>query len=137
MVVGAITGGSWYSLTLPEMVALALRAGPARWFAWLAAAGILVAVASVLTGANRAGRALTPRPALWLGAAAFVLSLGTGSVARHLVRQAYLAPHLQPAAWQVQPQWDVFGVFALVLVLGIAFVVYLLTRLRSADTRAV
>ncbi|MBC7340644.1 MAG: cytochrome ubiquinol oxidase subunit I [Firmicutes bacterium] len=133
----ALAGGGWYSLTLPGPVPAALGAGPARWLGWLAAAGILAAVASVLAAAGRIGHGLTVGPAFWLGTAALVLSLGTGSVARLLVRQAYLAPHLQAAAWQVQPQWDVFGVFALVLVLGIAFVVYLLTRLRSADTRAV
>lgn len=51
----ALAGGGWYSLTLPGPVAAALGAGPARWLGWLAAAGILAAVASVQPGASAMG----------------------------------------------------------------------------------
>lgn len=50
------------------------------------------------------------------------------AIQRHLVRQALLQPHLTPADWQVSPQWDVFAIFALLLVGALGLVGFLLWR---------
>lgn len=129
----ALAGGLWYSQTLPTPIRAALGKGPAPLLGWLALATILLAEAAVLRAARRnsAGRASAGLASTGLdpvGILGLILAVGAGAVARHLVRQAYLVPYLDPAAWQLRPQWDVFAVFALLLIAGLIFVGYLLLR---------
>lgn len=51
------------------------------------------------------------------------------AVQRHLVRQALLAPNINTAAdWKLQPQWDVFAIFAVLLVGTLGLIGYLTIR---------
>ncbi len=91
------------------------------------AAGALGAVGLVIAFLGWKGAA---RPLYgWAGLGSLVLSTGLLAVQRHLVRQAILAPHINAATdWKLSPQWDVFVVFALLLVTAIGLMGYLALR---------
>lgn len=116
----------WYLSTLSSEGALSL---------WLpATAGALAVVAFVVALAGHGGE---PVPAFgWGTLLALSLSTALLAVQRHLVRQALLSPHLNAATdWKLQPQWDLFLLFALLLVGTISLLGYLTARYLRA-TRA-
>lgn len=91
---------------------------------WAAGALGLVGFAALLAG-ERARRSL---PAGWLGLGAPAAGAVLLAVQRHLVRQAVLAPNITAADWKLQPQWDVFVLFALLLVGSLGLIGYLVRR---------
>lgn len=64
----------------------------------------------------------------WLSLGTIAGSAALLAVQRHPVRQALLRPHLTSADWQVSPQWDVFAIFALLLVGVTALIGFLLVQ---------
>lgn len=58
------------------------------------------------------------------------------AISRHRLRAMYLNPELDPNALKVAPQWDVFVVFALLLVAGIVVVAWMLAKLARGNDPA-
>lgn len=122
-IVLAVPAGLWYMSTLPstEAVRMALVGAACG----LAAVGLLAyAVAGVKE----------PKPLLaWAGLTCLALAGVVLAVQRHLVRQAALAPNITAADWKLQPQWDVFAIFALLLVGTLGLIGYLFVRFLRAS----
>ena len=119
--------GPWFLFSLPEPVRGAFLGGRTAETTVLALGIGLGLAAIVLVLARR------PREAAVALAATLVLM----AVVRDRVRAGYLAPHYSPQALQVEPQTAAVVLFFLLLVLGLATVGWMLSRLfRSAGTRA-
>ena len=69
--------------------------------------------------------ASAPRSLLASGIAIFG-TISLMAVIRHLVRVAFLQPYFDPRSLPVRGQWGVFGIFALLLVAGLATVGWML-----------
>ncbi len=112
----------WYLGTLSPEAAGAVPI----WLPWTA-----VAVAFLGTAGLYVGDWLAPRPALaWVGFGGLAGAALMLAVQRHLVRQAVLAPHITAQDWKVSPQWDVFAIFAVMLLAAVGLIGYLLLRFR-------
>jgi len=111
----------WYQSTLLAPGADAVRA----WLVWPAAAVGALALVAAMAAEIRGARSPL---AGW--ATVGLLGAGTAllAVQRHLVRQAMVDPHLTAADWKLQPQWDVFAIFAVLLVGTLSLIAYMLVR---------
>jgi hypothetical protein len=114
-------GGFWFLLSLPPWIRDRFLGNDALSTSVLAAAILLAVVAMGVV-----------RRSLPVGAAAIGLTVTLMAVVRHLVREAYLAPHFDPYAQPVRGQWVVFTLFALLLVAGIATVLWMLRQFAAA-----
>lgn len=113
----AVGAGYWYMSTLTVAPNILL----------LGAIGFLGALGYIFL--VTAGRSQSPRLIAWLGMGGLTLSAVAQGVQRHLVRQSLLAPYITPAAdWKLQPQRDVFAIFAVLLVGTIGLLGYLVLR---------
>jgi hypothetical protein len=61
-----------------------------------------------------------------LATAAIVGTVGLMAIVRFLLRRAYLNPYFDPRTLPVESQWVVFGLFVLLLVVGLAIVAWML-----------
>jgi len=68
----------------------------------------------------------TARLSLTASTIAIVGTISLMAVIRHLVRVAYLQPYFDPSSLPVHGQWVVFGLFAVLLLAGIATVAWML-----------
>lgn len=119
----------WYLSTFAD----AARAAVTMLFPVAAAALAGVALVLAFMGLKGAKRPLNA----WLTLGAMVLSTALLAVQRHLVRQALLSPKIDLAAdWKLSPQWDVFTIFALLLVFTLGLIGYMVLRfMRSSSPR--
>jgi hypothetical protein len=62
-----------------------------------------------------------------------VLAITLMSITRHSLRELYLQPHLDVRTIPVNPQWTVFGIFAVVLVVGLAVVGWMVWQFVKAS----
>jgi len=118
----------WFLGTLSE----AAKSGLIPVMLWVIGAMAIAAYALFLL-AERTGRG--PLFA-WIGMALLTLGGAGLAIQRHLVRQALLEQYLVPADWKVEPQWDVFAIFAVLLVIAIALVGYLTYRFFKPASRS-
>jgi hypothetical protein len=107
--------GFWFLLSLPAEIRRMFFGADA-----LATALLVVAVALAVLALLAALKSLA--------AASFAIfgTIALMSIIRHLVRTAYLQPHFDPRALAVEGQWVVFGIFAVLLLVGIATVAWML-----------
>jgi hypothetical protein len=75
-----------------------------------------------------------PRRPVAGASASLLLAISSMATARHAVRSAYLAPHFDVSTLPVQPMWDVFAVFAVLLVVGLGVVAWMLRKLFGPTT---
>jgi hypothetical protein len=123
MTLALIAGGPvgvWYLTTIPA----AGRAAVAGWLLTLAGLTLLLGFGLFLLAERRERRPMLA----WAGMGALVAGSVLLAVQRHLVRQALLAPHVTNADWRIQPQWDVFLIFAVMLVSALSLIGYLVYR---------
>lgn len=110
----------WYQSTLPAEGAAAVQ----PWILIAAGAAAVLGYVVLLMGGTK-----QRRPVLaWLGMAGLTVTGVFLAVQRHLVRQAIMAPNLTAADWKLQPQWDVFAIFAVLLVGTLGLIAYLVVR---------
>lgn len=107
--------GFWFLATLPRDTRDAFMGGDR-----LSTGIFIAAVALALLAMAAARRSLAA------SAVALVGTIGLMSVMRHLLRVAALRPYFDPRALPVEGQWVVFGLFALLLVGGLATVGWML-----------
>ncbi|HOJ20355.1 MAG TPA: hypothetical protein PLU39_11770 [Armatimonadota bacterium] len=103
--------GTWFLFSLPKP-ALDLFSGGMTPSLLLLGLGILLGVAAI--GLLRVH--------LWLGTAAIAVALACMAILRHQVRLSYVAPYFNPETLAVQPQWGVFAIFAVALVVALGIV---------------
>ncbi|MDF2630710.1 MAG: hypothetical protein K0R39_4541 [Symbiobacteriaceae bacterium] len=121
-----IPAGLWFYNTLPSrdglLLPLVIAAG---------GLGLVGLLAFLLAGVKER------RPSMaWMGLFGLTLGAVALAVQRHLVRQAALSPNITAADWKLSPQWDVFGIFAVLLVLTIGLIGYLFVRFLRAPAQA-
>lgn len=111
--------GSWFLLSLPKQTMMRFMGGGTIATALLAV-GILLAVATLVTGFKR-----LVLPSLWLTLPlVYVMSF-----MRDVVRGNFLIPYFNPTTVPVQVQWSPLVLFLVSLVLGLAVVVWMLLQL--------
>lgn len=111
--------GSWFLFSLPKQTMLRFMGGGTIATALLAV-GILLAVATLITGFKR-----LVFPTLWLTLPlVYVMSF-----MRDVVRGNFLAPYFDPTTVPVQVQWSPLVLFIVTLALGLAVVVWMLMQL--------
>lgn len=111
--------GMWFLFSIPKEIRMNFLGESLADTAilWL---GVFIALGAMHFAMKR-------RVPIAIGMAVAVIALM--AVARHRLRQMYLDPHIDPAALKVAPQWDAFILFAVLLLGGIATVVWMLTKL--------
>jgi hypothetical protein len=116
--------GLWFLFSLPANVRALFLGGSAVHTAhlWAGVGFALVALMLSLLAVNAA----RPCGLLWAASATLLLTISLMATVRHFVRGAYLAPHFDPATLAVRPMWDVFAVFALLLVAGLGVIGWML-----------
>lgn len=120
--------GLWFLTSLPAGIRHLFLGGDN-----LATAILVVAIALALVAM------MTALKSLALGATCLVGTLCLMAVIRHLVRVAYLRPYFDPGSLPVEGQWVVFGLFAVLLLAGLATVGWMLFKFfspRSANVPA-
>lgn len=111
--------GSWFLLSLPKQTMMRFMGGGTIATALLAV-GILLAVATLVTGFKR-----LVLPTLWLTLPlVYVMSF-----MRDVVRGNFLVPYFNPTTVPVQVQWSPLVLFLVSLVLGLGVVVWMLLQL--------
>ncbi|MCE1225805.1 MAG: hypothetical protein LWW87_04855 [Geobacteraceae bacterium] len=111
--------GTWFLLSLPQQTLQRFMGGGTTATALLAV-GILLAVATLVTGFKR-----LVLPSLWLTLPlVYVMSF-----MRDVVRGNFLAPYFNPTTVPVQVQWSPLVFFLVTLVVGIGLVIWMLSRL--------
>lgn len=116
--------GAWFLFALPPHVrAVFLGGWPGHTS--LLAASVLMAVLALVV----APRSLTG------GSLLIALTLCGMAVVRHRVRALMLQPVFSPSELAVRPQWGAFALFAVLLVAGLAVVVWMTMRLAQARPR--
>lgn len=113
----------WYQRTLPATVTGHFGGLENGLMVAAAVIGLLMALSWWMAGRSS-------RPATWAGAGA-LLTVGMVAllaVLRHQVRTLSLQPALDPAAWNLAPQWPQFILFVLLLLVGLGYLVYLLLK---------
>lgn len=116
--------GAWFLFSLPDRVRdVFLGGGPGHTS--LLAASVLMAVLALV---------VSPR-SLGGGSLLITLTLCGMAVVRHRVRALMLAPAYSPSDLVVRPQWGAFALFAVLLLAGLAVVVWMTWRLARARPR--
>ncbi|MBP7124965.1 hypothetical protein KBD49_01185 [Myxococcota bacterium] len=119
-----VAGVAAWVATLPDGPRTLLLGG-GTWTVAAAAAAVLVLAA--LLPALLASRGPTPAPAV-LSGTALVLGLASLILVRDRVRMEYLRDFVALPEIPVHPQWGMLVLFAVTLVLGVAFTVFWLVR---------
>lgn len=127
--------GLWFLFSLPANIRGQLLGGSIAQTAHLGAALLLALLAMMLAllaiNSPKPGRKLT------LASVCLVLTLAVMATLRHFVRQAYLKPHFDLATLPVKPMWDVFALFAVLLVVGLGIVGWMIVKVVKAKPAAV
>ncbi|HUV30889.1 MAG TPA: hypothetical protein VMY05_07380 [Acidobacteriota bacterium] len=121
--VAAAIVGLIYFVTLGEYLVPFMRT-PA---VWILTVGIVFSALSV--------HFLYTRRFAWSGALVF-LSLLAMVISRHYVRLLRLADHFQPSTLRIAPQWSIFAVFVICLVLAAGLIWYMLRAFFGTGNKA-
>lgn len=113
--------GTWFLFSLPAPVRAVFLGGWPGHTSLLAASVLMAVLALIVTPRSLAG-----------GSGLLLLTLGGMAVVRHRVRALMLAPVFAPGDLVVRPQWGAFAIFAVLLVAGLAVVVWMAMRLARA-----
>ena len=131
--VANIGAGLWFLFSLPADIRAQFLGGNVVQTAHLGSAVLLALLALML--ALLATNSPKPRSKLILASVCLMLTLVLMATIRHFVRQAYLKPHFDLATLPVKPMWDVFALFAVLLVAGLGVVAWMVfTVCRKSST---
>lgn len=117
--------GLWFLLSLPTAFRQSFLGGNALHTVILWA-GVVLAVVGLLVVKRYVVAAVSLT----------VLAITLMAISRHSLRQMYLAPHLDVNAIPVNPQWVVFVIFAILLVIGLAIVGWMVWQFYKAGQAA-
>ncbi len=120
--------GAWYLSSLSGQAKGWLLGGDPAMALFLALGALLMAAGGALlllaARRNTAGSA-------WAGGAVVLLGTVCLAIVRHLLENRTAAQFLPVRAWDIRPQWDIFVLFALILVLGLGLVAWMVLRVRA------
>lgn len=116
--------GTWFLFSLPDRVRDVFLGGWPGHTSLLAASVLMAVLAMVVAPRSLAG-----------GSLLITLTLCGMAVVRHRVRSLMLLPVYAPSDLAVRPQWGAFALFAVLLVAGLAVVVWMTWRLAFARPR--
>jgi len=118
--------GLWLLLAVPRDVAMVFLRDPVAGTVFgLALMAVITAVILMVLGSM----ADTPSPLVHVGVGMVVVTVFLMTGMRHLLRQAYLAPYLDPGAVVVKPQTSAIVIFFVLFVGGLATVAMMLWKL--------
>jgi hypothetical protein len=121
--------GMWLLLAQERKVAMMFVTDPvAGSVLGLALLSVVASVLLMLIGAI----AERPTSLVHAGFGMTVVTLALMVSMRHLLRQAYLKPYLQQEVFKVQSQTGVIALFLILFLGGIATIVYMLWKLKTA-----
>lgn len=115
--------GFWFLLALPEPVRMIFM-GKNPMATGMLMLGLLLTVAAWIL-ISKASRAEHPKAAAWTGAVLLLGVLSCMAVMRQMVRTASLDPYFKLSELQSQPQWGVFAIFAVTLLIGLGVVIWM------------
>jgi hypothetical protein len=116
--------GFWFLVALPKEVMMIFMGQNLTATILLIASLVLTAGAWMLL--RKAARAEDPRKPAVVGVAHVLGILVLMAIMRQQVRTAYLEPCFRLDSVAVKPQWDVFALFAVTLVIGLAVLAWLI-----------
>jgi hypothetical protein len=116
--------GFWFMLSVPRRALLIFMGRDA--VATGAFIGSLACLVAAFIFVGKASRRQDWRAGL-LGTGFLLAVLALMAVMRHQMRTAYLEPHFRLDQLQVEPQWGVFALFAVILLVGLGFVGWLVS----------
>lgn len=125
--------GMWWLIGLEREIMLTFMGGDTPMTLAMVL-GILLPLAAV---AMTVKSMAAPRPFGWVHGASWLL-VGTivcMVLIRHAVREYTLAPVFDPATLTISPQWDVFGIFAILLVIALAVTAWMIVALVKAPNQ--
>jgi hypothetical protein len=122
--------GGWFLFSLPRDVMLLFMGRSMLATVLLLGALVCVAVSAWLMW--RASRVEQGRPLAYAGSGLLLVVIAMMVVIRQLVREAMLAPFFRAEQLEVAPQWDVFLMFAVTLVVGLGVVAWLISVVARA-----
>jgi hypothetical protein len=125
--------GFWFMLAVPRNV-LMIFMGENRIAtgAFVASLACLVAAFAFIHGASRR----QSRRGAFVGAGWVLAVVALMAVMRQEMRTAYLEPYFRLSELQAEPQWGVFGVFVVTLVVGLGVLAWLISALLRARSSA-
>ncbi len=124
-----IVVGFWFMISVPRR-AMMIFMGK-NMLATVAFMAALVFIMGALHLLGRASRRKQPRLA-FIGAGMLLVVLALMAIMRQEMRAAYLEPYFRLDQLQAQPQWGVFVVFVVTLLLGLAAVGWLVRVVLTA-----
>jgi len=128
-----IAVGIWFLLVHPKRIMMIFMGQNIAATILLAASTLAMIGALILI--HKAGRAEDGRKLTYLGAGHVAAVLVMMAVMRDQLRQAYLEPYFSINQLQVEPQWGVFGLFAVTLVAGLAALAWMMrAHIRAGKT---
>ncbi|MDI3280777.1 MAG: hypothetical protein QJR13_05350 [Bacillota bacterium] len=120
--------GAWYLSSLSGQAKGWLLGGDPAMALFLALGTLLMAAGGILlllaAGRNATGSA-------WAGGAGVLLGTVCLAIVRHLLENRTAAQFLPAGAWDIRPQWAIFVLFALILVLGLGLVAWMVLRVQA------
>ncbi len=124
--------GFWFMLSVPRRVTLIFMGGDA--VATGAFVGSLACIGAAFMFIGKASRH-PDRRTCFLGTGFLLAVLALMAVMRHQMRTAYLEPYFRLEQLQVEPQWGVFALFVLVLLIGLGLVGWMVSVILRDDNR--
>ncbi|MBI1975993.1 MAG: hypothetical protein HYS56_00610 [Candidatus Omnitrophica bacterium] len=118
--------GLWFLAALPPPVRNSLM-GQDKTATAILVAAIICAVLSLIL-ILLAGVSEKPFKKTITGAVLISVTVALMAVIRDFVRAKYLEPYFDAAQQAVRPQWDVFAIFAVLLVAGVITVVWIILK---------
>ncbi|MFC1557116.1 hypothetical protein ACFL6I_06740 [candidate division KSB1 bacterium] len=120
-----IAAGLWLLLILPKRVMMIFM-GENMMATALFGVAFLLTIA-VLFIIRKAGRIEDGRKLTYVGASHVLLILVFMAIMRELLRQAYLEPYFRLDQLPSEPQWTVFFIFVILLIIGLAVLGWMVT----------
>jgi hypothetical protein len=124
--------GFWFLLAVPRRVMMIFM-GENR-VATMAFVASLACLVGAFGFIHAAARRQSPRGA-FVGAGLVLAVVALMAVMRQEMRAAYLEPYFRLDELQVAPQWGVFSIFAVSLLLGLGVIAWLIVVIHRAKTK--
>lgn len=122
--------GFWFLMALPKSVMMIFMGENIIATMLFMVAFVLTVVAWIFV--KKASNAANPKPAAVLGGIFLLAILAIMAVMRHMLRTATLDPYFRIEQLQTDPQWGVFAMFAITLVIGLAILLWMIRVILKA-----
>jgi hypothetical protein len=122
--------GLWFLMALPKAQMMIYMGGNMVATILLTLSFVLTALAWFMI--RKVSKSPAARGPALLGSAVVFVILVAMAIMRQQLRTSFLEPYFRLEGLQVAPQWDVFGMFAITLVIGLVVVAWLIRAVMRA-----